>query len=74
MKVNSLCFEWASEWNEKTFECIHHLKNLGYSQFHIQNGDSYTFRPSTYEHTLESLIESLKLIRDKEYWGMIWCV
>jgi FkbM family methyltransferase len=72
-KVQTLCFEWASEWNEKTFEGIRHLTNLGYSQFHVQDMDSYTFRPSTYEHTTESLIGRLKLTRDKEDWGMIWC-
>jgi FkbM family methyltransferase len=72
-KVTTLCFEWASEWNEKTFECIHSLANLGYTRFHIQHLDSYTFRPSTYEHTAESIIASLKLTKDKEDWGMIWC-
>jgi FkbM family methyltransferase len=73
-KVKTLCFEWASEWNEKTFECIQHLINLGYSQFHLEHTDNYTFRPSSYEHTAESLIGALKLTKHKEDWGMIWCV
>lgn len=73
-KAKTLCFEWATEWNRKTFECIRHLTNLGYSKFHLQHADSYRFRPSSYEHTAESLIETLKSTKDKEDWGMIWCI
>lgn len=71
-KAKTLCFEWASEWNEKTFECIRYLTTIGYYQFHLQHTDSYTFRPSNYEHTAETLIKTLKSTKDKEDWGMIW--
>ena len=73
-KVNILCFEWAAEWRDKYIDAIDHLVSLGYSQFHIQNGDDYLYRPDKYtlnsQETKEHLIKSI----DKVDWGMIWCI
>lgn len=68
-----ICFEWASEWNEKTFDAINHLVSLGYQKFHIQSQDNYTYRPSDYELNKDELFISLKNKKDKIDWGMIWC-
>ena len=72
-KAKTLCFEWASEWNNKNFECVRYLSTLGYSQFHIQFTDSYLYRPDAYEHTAESVITALGLTTSKVDWGMLWC-
>lgn len=68
-----LCFEWASEWNPETFECIDHLASIGYTQFHVQNEDAYTYRTNQFEHTVESLKSFLSNTIPKVHWGMIWC-
>jgi FkbM family methyltransferase len=72
--AKTICFEWASEWNEKTFDAINHLEKLGYQKFHIQNQDNYTYRPHTYEYNKEELIAKLRLTKLKQDWGMIWCI
>ena len=73
-KVNTLCFEWASETNDITFKCIDYLYNLGFTKYYMQNGDNYTFVPNDNEFYDISLIKN-KLINTivKEDWGMIWC-
>lgn len=68
-----ICFEWASEWNDKTFDALNHLESLGYMKFHIQDGDNYTYRPTNYELTKDQTINNLKLKKDKIDWGMLWC-
>jgi FkbM family methyltransferase len=68
-----LCFEWASEWNPETFECIDHLETLGYKRFHVQNGDNYTYRPRAFKHTSTSLKSYLGQMKPMIDWGMIWC-
>ena len=40
-KVKLLCFEWASETNTITFNCIDYLYNLGYTEYYIKMGDDY---------------------------------
>jgi FkbM family methyltransferase len=72
-KARLLCFEWSAEWNIESFECIDHLESLGYNRFHVQNGDEYTYRPSTFEHTSSSLKEYLNQTQPMIDWGMIWC-
>lgn len=72
-RAKLLCFEWASEWNPETFECIDHLASLGYTQFHVQNEDAYTYRTNQFEHTVESLKSFLSNTIPKVHWGMIWC-
>jgi FkbM family methyltransferase len=36
-KVNLLCFEWASEMNTITINCIDYLFKLGFTEYYIQN-------------------------------------
>jgi FkbM family methyltransferase len=70
--VKTVCFEWASEWNEKTFDALNHLLSLGYKQFHIQNHDNYTYRPLNYDLNHEELVSYLLKTKLKLDWGMIW--
>lgn len=72
-KARLLCFEWASEWNPETFECIDHLSSLGYTKFHIQDEDAYTYRTSKFEHNADSLKAGLSTTIPMVHWGMIWC-
>lgn len=72
-RAKLLCFEWASEWNIETFECIDHLVKLGYSLFHIQNADIYNYRPTKFEHNSVSIKEYLLNTTPMVDWGMIWC-
>jgi FkbM family methyltransferase len=67
-----ICFEWASEWNEKTFDALNHLVSLGYEKFHIQNHDNYMYRPPSYTLTKTQVVEALNLTKPKLDWGMIW--
>lgn len=73
-KVNMLCFEWASEVNNITFNCIDHLYQLGFTQYYIQYCDDPTFRPSDNDFYDVSTIKT-KLMNtvEKVDWGMIWC-
>jgi FkbM family methyltransferase len=71
--VKVICFEWASEWNDKTIDALNHLETLGYTKFHIQDGDNYTYRPTNYELDKNETINNLKLKKNKIDWGMIWC-
>lgn len=72
-KVDTLCFEWASEWKTQARECIDHAVSLGYTKFYLQFGDQYTFRPAHYNHTAESLWRAFEQTIPKDHWGMIWC-
>jgi FkbM family methyltransferase len=73
-KIKLICFEWASETNIITFNCIDYLYNLGYSQFYIQNGDNYRFRPINIDFYDISIIKiKLSNMVPKQDWGMIWC-
>lgn len=71
-KVDCLCFEWASETNDITFQCLDYLQSLGFMNFYIQNGDNYTFRPNSYHNINECKNKLSKTIQKKD-WGMIWC-
>jgi len=70
-KVNNICFEWASETNDITFNCLDYLNNLGYDQFSIQLEDNYVYRPSTYID-INSIKKFLETTIPKKEWGMIW--
>jgi FkbM family methyltransferase len=73
-KVNLLCFEWASEVNDITFNCMEYLLTLGYTEFYIQDCDDYTFRPQKgdyYDITSAKTVLSKKI--PKQDWGMVWC-
>jgi FkbM family methyltransferase len=73
-KVKLICFEWASETNTITFNCIDYLFTLGYTQYYIQNQDDYLFRPQENDFYDISTIKT-KLLNTipKQDWGMIWC-
>lgn len=73
-KVKLLCFEWASEVNDITFQCLDYLTGLGFSQFYVQNGDLYTFRPQESDFSdIDSVKAKLASTTPKKDWGMIWC-
>jgi|LauGreSuBDMM15SN_2_FD.fasta_scaffold262030_1 FkbM family methyltransferase len=73
-KVNLLCFEWASEVNEITFNCIDYLFTLGFTHFYVQNGDNYTFRPQENDfYDISTIKTRLSNTVPKQDWGMIWC-
>ena len=73
-KVKLLCFEWASETNSITLNCIDYLYNLGYTKYYIQMEDNYSFRPEDNDFYDINTIK-IKLLNTipKEDWGMIWC-
>ena len=73
-KVPILCFEWAAEWEDKNIRAINLLYALGFTKFHIQNQDNYTYMPSAMElsHT-----DAKNLMREKVKkvdWGMLWAM
>jgi FkbM family methyltransferase len=73
-KVNLLCFEWASEVNTVTFKCLDYLLTIGFTEFYLQNGDAYTFRPNPNDF---GDVDSIKLLLMNSVprvdMGMIWC-
>jgi FkbM family methyltransferase len=71
-KVNNLCFEWASETNDITFDCLDYLYNLGFRDYHLQNQDDYLFRPDKY-YNINTIKNLLNNTIAKIDWGMIWC-
>ena len=73
-KVNLLCFEWASELNTITFKCLDYLLTLGFTEFYLQNGDTYTFRPEPddfYDIDTIKLLLINSIVRLDM--GMVWC-
>ena len=73
-KVKLLCFEWASEVNSITFKCIDYLFTIGFTQFYIQDGDHYTFRPDDNSfYDIHITKNKLLITKEKIDWGMIWC-
>jgi FkbM family methyltransferase len=73
-KVKLLCFEWASETNMITLNCIEHLLNLGYTQYYIQYQDNYLFRPKDNDfYDIYTIRTNLSNTIPKKHWGMIWC-
>jgi FkbM family methyltransferase len=72
-KANTVCFEWASEWDKETFICMDHMVSLGYTRFHIQYKDDYAYRPAQYELTADDVKDRFKTMTPHAEWGMIWC-
>lgn len=70
-KVTNICFEWASELNDITFKSINYLENLGFTEFAIQYGDDYVYRPEIYQDK-NHIINLLNKTTPKNEWGMIW--
>ena len=71
-KVNLLCFEWASELNDITFNCLNYLTKLGFTKFHIQYEDKYIYEPDGFSE-VNDILNALKKTTPKKEWGMIWC-
>jgi FkbM family methyltransferase len=73
-KVDLLCFEWASEVNNITFNCLDYLTTLGFTKFYVQFTDNYTFRPDEDKYVTVSLVKKqLEATVPKQEWGMLWC-
>ena len=74
-KVKLLCFEWASETDTITLNCIDYLYNLGYTQYYIQmTNDNYSFRPQDNDfYDINTIKKHLSNTIPKQDWGMIWC-
>jgi len=74
-KVNHLCFEWASELNSITFNCLDYLSTLGFTKFYIQNTDTYKFRPKINDYyDISTVKNNLLKTKPKIDWGMLWCM
>jgi FkbM family methyltransferase len=72
-KVNLLCFEWASEIRDIAVKCIDYLESLGYTQYYIQNGDDYVFRPVDSDYyDISEVKRILSNSKPKQDWGMVW--
>jgi FkbM family methyltransferase len=69
-----LSFEWAEELKPQIIDSISHLKNIGYTQYHISYNDNYTFIPKdfvSYDDIIS--IINTELIQDRmDKWGMIF--
>lgn len=73
-KVTLICFNWFSEFNDISFNCLDYLVNLGFTNFYIQYDDKYDFRPNESDYKSVDLIKTeLNNTIIKEDWGMIWC-
>jgi FkbM family methyltransferase len=73
-KVNLLCFEWASELNDITFQSLDYLYTLGFTEFYLQYLDNYTFRPNKEEYyDIIEIKNKLSQTIPRDHWGMIWC-
>lgn len=70
-KTPMITFEWASETQESTFKCLSYLQQLGYTQFFVQNGDDFLFRPINF-YDISKCLETINKSRNKKDWGMIW--
>lgn len=70
-RVDNICFEWASETNDITFQCLEFLEKLGYTEFALQYQDSYTYRPQFYRN-VDIVKRALQNTTPKKEWGMIW--
>ena len=73
-KVQCICFEWQAGVNEPIKQCVHKLSELGFTEFAIQYGDKYAYRPSVYDYTADNLLDIVQLIvkSDSVWGGMIW--
>lgn len=73
-KVPLLCFEWASETNDITFNCIDYLKSIGFNNFYLQDKDEYTFFPKYINYSnIDYVKQQLSMKIPKIDWGMLWC-
>jgi len=73
-KVPMLCFEWAAEWEAKTLRAIDNLHALGFTKFHIQDKDDYTYFPKSLFLSYADVTNIIKQKVKKVDWGMLWAV
>jgi FkbM family methyltransferase len=71
-KTPILCFEWASEWKNDTINCIYKLNELGFTQYHIQIEDKYSYFPLSFNMNDIQVIQYINNTTAKIDWGMIW--
>jgi len=71
-KTPQICFEWAAETNDITFQCLNYLRDLGFTNFAIQKQDDYLYRPTTFE-SFDAVSSKLSQMIPKVDWGMVWC-
>ena len=71
-KVPILLFEWAAEWRDSLKLGIDHLTSLGFTRFHVQKEDLYSYYPSDFELSCDECKQALDDSVNKVDWGMIW--
>lgn len=71
-KVPILLFEWAAEWKDSLKLAIDHLSSLGFTRFHVQKEDKYSYYPLDFELSSEECKYVLEASVKKIDWGMIW--
>lgn len=71
-KVPILLFEWAAEWKDSLKRAIDHLTSLGFTKFHIQIEDMYSYYPPEFELSSDECKMRLDRSIIKVDWGMIW--
>lgn len=71
-KVPILLFEWAAEWKDSLKLAIDHLTSLGFTRFHVQKEDKYSYYPLDFEMSSEECKFFLNNSLNKVDWGMIW--
>ena len=72
-KVDLVSFEWSEESIDVLQGCLGCLQNLGYTEFFMQDTDSYTFRPTIWNTIVEIQEKISQLIpARKDAWGMIY--
>jgi FkbM family methyltransferase len=75
--IGPLSFQWAEEVLEDIVACIYHLLKIGYTKFHIQDGDRYDFSPTPDQFiSPDQIIDAINLWNPKrqDAWGMIHCL
>lgn len=71
-KVPILLFEWAAEWKDSLKLAIDHLTSLGFTKFHVQKEDKYSYYPLDFDLTSDQCKQVLEASVNKVDWGMIW--
>lgn len=77
-KVPKLCFEWAEEKKREILLSLEYLQKLGFTKYHIQMEDEYTYEvdESAWQDfsTTYNLMNMLCEPNRKNRWGMIWAL
>jgi FkbM family methyltransferase len=77
-KVPALAFEWAEEKKSEILLTMEHLHKLGFTKFHIQMEDEYSYQVEDsewYDYSIAyKLLQSICDKDRKQRWGMIWAL